>query len=357
MTKEERKLRLEKILNFLAEWLATSFMLFILSLYEKDFDLGNFPWNKWQSYFGSIIIALIISVLFEILKMFMRKSLKQDFIEVNTKLNTLRDNKLEIDRKLDEISERKIIVNESQFLGDLKSIRPLYRHYDEYLHDLPKNLKDLKENKCLSVSPFEIYRHIITAYEEFEISLHSVDCDILAWYNICDYDDFKKYNSNMGKSEKEFYTAREKRIRTDLTYQVHDKMIGRLEGKVKKPLKGGTLIKRIFILQKNRTNLSPKEKSILSKLKTYEDSTKGAMSNKIIFFEDIKADSQNKIRKLQDLIIFDNKVAFQEPLLDETLNNGKSLIIINNQTIKDYMTIFDELFDSNRISHKIVELL
>ena len=87
---------------------------------------------------------------------------------------------------------------------------------------------------------------------------------------------------------------------------------------------------------------------------------RGRVCNKVLHVPDLEAADtalREALRELQDIVIFDEVVAFREYLLDpDDDRSEKSEILIDTGTIQGYLTRFNDLFQNHAIDLVDIDL-
>jgi hypothetical protein len=234
----------------------------------------------------------------------------------------------------------------------------LYNYFKELDLRTITQCSDIADNKIIEIDPPVIYDHIINSSKLFESSVISVDLDIDAWYYACDPEDFTFVANhfdevNRGEDKRQVEDSKDKfernyksRRRVDPTYEIYKNMLDRAN-----KISGANPVRRLIVLRKSVKHLTPKEWIILAFLRRVKKITRGKIYNKyIISLPEHDADEcgYNKpLDELQDIILFDDKIAYKE-YLGNFDGNCKSEIIIKPELIKEYRVKFDKLFDSGK---------
>lgn len=137
-------------------------------------------------------------------------------------------------------------------------------------------------------------------------------------------------------NKEDFEKIKKRKTRVDVTYKLSKILEKRLHPNSGNPITGNTPpIKRIFIIKERNGSSEVYEKMIFSRLKTIQESVKRRMENRVLYFNELDSTSKEKLNNLQDIIIFDQKVAFKEYLLNlDDARAQESEIIINEKKDK-----------------------
>jgi hypothetical protein len=231
---------------------------------------------------------------------------------------------------------------------DIKGNKILTDYYRTKIDKTNIDVKGWAEGDTITIeNKLVFYDYIIFAAKNFDSSICSVDCNIDAWENIREVEDLQKAGESL-IDENTLKVTRD----TDSTYKIFDSINKNIAGKQT----GGPFVLRIFYVEKRENQLTKKEQSILYRLYTHEIAGKIAVQNRILFSTDITDDeSKEKINKLQDIIIFDDNIAFKEYHLynKQSGTKQKSEITIDTATINSYKEVFMTLFTKSKRLHEI----
>lgn len=314
----------------LISWIALS-----LILYLARFGIST----KWETIVESIIGSLALTVLWLVIRFSAAQQIR-DFVDRQPKT--------------------KIIIEEQSHVDNLKECRPLWMHYTNYLTELFNDIKSLTAGSDVDINPYVAYSLILSCAEHCVKSIYSVDCDLDAWFNLCEADDFdvvyKKYPDKCNELKIKFLEERRRRSRTDFTYKLSTIFMQRLLGEG--TLDGKNPLKRVFIIRNKEENLTATQRMIIGRICRLQDNVKARMLNKVLFVPDLDALSNSLsdlLRELQDIVIFDESVAFKEFLLDPNDERAQSgVMFIKEEKIRNYVNLFNELFDTYAIKiHEI----
>jgi len=284
--------------------------LAILTL-THDFDL----WNLLKS--------LVIAVFF-----FLITNANQ--IHFEDYLKSRHDVKLKIDPKTDFE-----IANEPELL---------FNYYIESLNSMTDNARKLRRDGMVSATPQSLYNHIIFCAKHFNDKFISIDYDLDAWFYACEKEDFESVaeGCNDGKEKNileelkvDYIQNVALRRRIDLAYKVFSALMERNDK--------GILprVERIIVLQNQQLGI--KEQVILSALLRMNRTTN--QENRIIYDN---SNTRKKLLLLQDVVVFDNSIAFKEYIRDKAKGEGESdsfsEIITSDKKIKEVVDIFSELY-------------
>ena len=257
----------------------------------------------------------------------------------------------QIEDFIDRQPKAKIMIHEQTFVDAMKDCVPLWKHYTDSLSELFNNITSLKAGSTVQINPYSIYALILSCAERCENQIYSVDCDLNAWYYLCEADDFDiilntKTSDDCQIQKDQFLSERRQRARTDFTYKLSKTLLQRVQ-------QGGSLlgrnpIKRVFVIRNIESNLTDKQKIIIHRIRKLQDLVKGRMRNKVVFIPELdKADSTllEILKTLQDIVIFDGVVAFKEFLLDPKDERAeKGEMFIDVEDIDKHVKAFDLLF-------------
>lgn len=242
----------------------------------------------------------------------------------------------------------KINFNTESNLSIIKQHVILYNYYRNTLALMVKNSQEIEENSKLILDPYDIYSHIIFATKNFKQNILSLDCDISAWYYICENEDFDEIIKQLDNEDKikeielikgSYINEYKERRRIDLTYNISNILLCRKE---KDELRGMKSVKRVFILDKNKIDI--KILIILVALQRINKTTRKTICNHYIFLDEIDQTTKKAIEKVQDIIIFDDSIAYQEYTLKDS--NGTSTVITEKETINNQKKQFELIFKS-----------
>lgn len=225
----------------------------------------------------------------------------------------------------------------------------LYEYYRNTLASMIKNSQTINMNSKLELDPYQIYSHIIFATENFKKGIFSLDCDINAWYYICEEEDFETVAKLVSESEKEHINITkesylkdfEERRRIDLTYNISHILVNREENN---ELSGIGCIKRIFILEKEKLDI--KTMVILAALERINGSTRKRICNHYIFMDELDTKTKNIVKELQDIIIFDDAIAYQEYTLKDS--TGISTILTDEKEVKKQIARYKSIWNISK---------
>jgi len=259
-----------------------------------------------------------------------------------------------IDGFTDKFFRTRIEISEERILVGIKAAEPLYAHYIELLEALPKKAYALSAGENYRLDPYETYSSILGCARHCRESVISVDCDLGAWYYLCEPDDFKEIVGEEAQEQiSSFLRERARRARTDFTYKLASILLRRLDPEERGHSLPGTspVSKRVLIVRHEEHSLPAKVKIILRRMAELQRFTKRRMTNKVIFVPSLDALS-NELRyvldALQDIVIFDGEVAFKEYLLDPDDNRAEqSEVLTHKPAIANYMTLFNRLYEDN----------
>lgn len=251
-----------------------------------------------------------------------------NFITIQTKQNMLDDSiKIEFD------TEKSLSIIKQHII--------LYNYFRNSLAEIVENSQIINSQSKLELDPYQIYSHIIFATQHFKEKVYSVDCDIDAWYYICSEDDFDEISSLKTNEKKKIDYLKESylneyidRRRIDLTYNISSIL---MEKNKEDKLLGMGCVKRIFIIEKK--DIDCKILVILAALQRINETTRGKICNQYILLDSIDSKTKDAIKDLQDIIIFDKMIAYQEYTLKDA--KGGSSIITDSSIIKKQIEQFD----------------
>lgn len=251
-----------------------------------------------------------------------------NFITIQTKQNMLDDSiKIEFD------TEKNLSIIKQHVI--------LYNYFRNSLAQIVENSQIINSQSKLELDPYQIYSHIIFATQHFKEKIYSVDCDIDAWYYICTEEDFDQI-SGLRTNEKDkidylkesYLNEYIDRRRIDLTYNISSIL---MEKDKENKLLGMGCVKRIFIIEKK--DIDCKILVILAALQRINETTRCRICNQYIFWDGVNSEIKDAIKELQDIIIFDKMIAYQEYTLKDA--KGSSSIITDNDIIKNHIEQFD----------------
>lgn len=251
-----------------------------------------------------------------------------NYITIQTKQNMLDDSiKIEFD------TEKSLSIIKQHII--------LYNYFRNSLAEIVENTQIINSQSKLELDPYQIYSHIIFATQHFKEKIYSVDCDIDAWYYICSEDDFDKISSLKTDKKEEIDYLKDSylneyidRRRIDLTYNISSIL---MEKNKEDKLLGMGCVKRIFIIEKK--DIDCKTLVILAALQRINETTRGKICNKYILLDSIDSKTKDAIKALQDIIIFDEMIAYQEYTLKDA--KGSSSIITDKGIIKKHIEQFN----------------
>lgn len=315
------------------EWIVASFAIFVFK-YNAQFDAEIIK----QAFLFGFTLSLIWYVVLLSLRALFHKSYDR-LVNLIVKVNDTR-----------------ITISETTVLQGISKIKPLYHHYLESLDTMTKNIDMLTKGDVVKLTPFNIYDHIISASAYFTKSIRSVDCNINAWINVCEFEDYAfvqglDVKSQSYKLEKDDYDrAVKRRRRTDSTYQIYKSINDNLHNN--EDALDRNPVKRIFLIDKRISELDKEEKMIILRLKKIKNEIRGKIANKILIRDELDSKDKNKLDKLQDIIIFDGVVAYKEYIYREDFDQ-ESEIFLESKKLKEYIQYFEELFEKSKDVNEI----
>lgn len=320
----------EFIKNFLhggwAEFLVTTFLISIFTIAIK-IDSNNMP--SLIYFFADIVksAALAAFVYFVLSAVVLKISL---FVEDKYSYTI----KLDIGEKLKAIKEYEL----------------LHQFYIHHIGETSKEIDKLLAEKKVDLDPLNIYNEILFCCGYCKDNVYSIDRDIYAWKYLCENIDFdiliqdlenSKLNQNQDSEQKnkiindilalnifkrEVTEESLKRRRIDFTYKIHNSLIENANLKANK-------IHRIFILEEEEQDLKVEIKATIAALRRISKENE-SIDNRFLVGSKFK----KELFLLQDIIIFDEEIAFKEQF------NDKSEKIIDADQINEYIKVFNKLF-------------
>jgi len=261
-----------------------------------------------------------------------------------------------------KMNEYKLTINTDVYLNVIKDKHSLiFGYFKDLIASLIKKCEDVQNEIEIRVNVYEIYLHIIHSSRKFTSNVISVDLDIDAWKYACELEDFDNivefYNGKgRGEDEKQttvirksFEEKHERRRETDLTYNIYKNLTERIEShKGHSTLGSVDTVRRLIILNKPINNLTPQELVILSFFKRITEKTGSTIHNKYLINDgrNIRAgsDEAKALYKLQDIILFDEQIAYKEYILKNESGNSDGQIITKQTDVTEYKKLFDTLF-------------
>jgi len=312
-----------------ADWQDFLWLTVAAALFMSPFYLKPFGW--WIDIYGYIAQGLAVilftfwlknSVEIRFSKLFEEKRPKYDFSIKNT--DDVLD-KIKIEHKIAHDYLSKAIV---EAIGHGHAIR---------------------EQKSITVNSRTLYDHIIHSSQSFEESIISVDMDLRAWTCACSPEDYEALAAYHGNAElierikQEFVSQYKAYRRTNLTYMISKNIADQIESH-QNSIKNCGAVKRLIVIDKEISQLTEKDLVILHFFERVTKRFKKVVYNKCIIKSELLDESTEKLEKLQDIILFDSKIAYQEHLNDNK-ESEKSQIITDKQQITSYGNDFSYLFN------------
>lgn len=270
-----------------------------------------------------------------------------------------------VNHVFDKLPRTRVVIQEQSVIDTIKSARPLWMHYTDMLSKLQEQMNILVAGRPILIDPYSLYTSILSCAANCERDIISVDCDIGAWFYICEPEDFDFVFSHdpeqsLIKKKNNFKKERRERSRTDFTYKLSKILMSRLDLNGNFTLSGHTPLRRVFIVHSTADSITPKDRMVINRIKIFQKHVKRRMSNRILFLPDLdsaKSEIIDIIKMLQDIVIFDQKVAFKEYLLDpEDARREQSEIIIHDETIQEFERLFKTLYNDHSIDIFDVDL-
>jgi hypothetical protein len=239
----------------------------------------------------------------------------------------------------------------------------MHGYFEKTIVETIHNCHSVREQKAITVNPEVLYEHIIHSSQSFNKSIMSVDMDLMAWYCACEptcFDELTKYCENSGRIEqmkKDFLSQYKAYRRTNLTYKISQNIIERINNPSNGLGRNGT-VRRLIVIDKKMSDFTEKDILILIFFDTITKDFTKKIHNKCMIkskFQDGSLE-KSKLESLQDIILFDEEIAYRE-LLNEKKESNESKIITNIEEIKAYEKDFSYLFDrSHELSHILSEI-
>jgi len=262
----------------------------------------------------------------------------------------------------DRLPTTRVVIEEQAVVNTIKPARPLWQHYTNLLSTLTQRINTLAAGRPVEVDPYIIYDHILSCATVCTSSVISVDCDLGAWYYLCEPADFDAtYSGDQDQLEREkleFVQERIQRRRVDFTYKLTQILLGRLGGDLPPTLQGMTPIRRVFVVFKDPSQLDLKDRVILTRVRKMQASVRRHMQNRVVFvpsLETAQPELATLLRGLQDTIVFDGVVCFKEYLLEPRDRRG-SQIIVDTAVVERVIDQFERLFGEYAVDVKNVEV-